>query len=206
MEQFRIVVTNIKRVHCHSLYCSSTQWTWVWVNSRSWWWTWRPGILQSMGSQSRTWLSNWTELNCTILLVLDVDFFLAMNYLIRRLLINSSVFKIFLYMSLIIETNKHIHPVQFNSVQSISCVQLFVTPWTTVHQASLSITNSQGPPKPMSIESVMPSNHLILWCPLLLLPSIFPSIRVFSNESALHIRGPKYWGFNFNISPSTPWG
>ena len=69
-------------------------------------------------------------------------------------------------------------------------------------QASLSITNSQSPPKPMSTESVMPSNHLILCRPLLLLPSIFPSIRVFSNESALHIRWPKYWSFNFNISPS----
>ena len=75
-------------------------------------------------------------------------------------------------------------------------------PWTEVHQASLSITNSRGPPKPMSIESVMPSNHLILYCPLLILPSIFPSIRVFSNESALFIRWPKYWSFSLNISPS----
>ena len=79
---------------------------------------------------------------------------------------------------------------------------LFVTPWTAAHQASLSITNSQSPPKPMSIESVMPSNHLILCRPLLLLPSVFPSIRVFSNESALRIRWPKYWNFSFNISPS----
>ena len=71
-----------------------------------------------------------------------------------------------------------------------------------MRQASLSITNSQSPPKPTSIKSVMPSNHLILCCPLLLLPSIFPSIRVFSNESALHIRWPKYWSFSFNISPS----
>ena len=69
-------------------------------------------------------------------------------------------------------------------------------------QASLSFTNSWSPPKPMCIESVMPSNHLILCCPLLLLPSIFPSIRVFSSESALHIRWPKYWSFSFNISPS----
>ena len=89
-----------------------------------------------------------------------------------------------------------------NSVQLLSCVQLFATPWTTAHQASLSITNSWSPPKPMSIESVMPSNHLILYCPLLLLPAIFPSIRVFSNESALCIRWPKYWSFSFNISPS----
>ena len=90
----------------------------------------------------------------------------------------------------------------FSSVQSLSCVQLFVTPWIAACQASLSITNSQSPPKPMSIESLLPSNHLILCRPLLLLPSIFPSIRVFSNESALHIRGPKYWSFSFNISPT----
>ena len=75
-------------------------------------------------------------------------------------------------------------------------------PWTIARQASLSITNSQSLPKPMSIESVMPSNHLILCCPLLLLPSIFPNIRVFSNELALRIRWPKYWSFSFNISPS----
>ena len=80
---------------------------------------------------------------------------------------------------------------QFSSVQSLSCLWLFATPWTTAHQASLSITNSRSPPKPMSIESVMPSNHLILCRPLLLLPSIFPNIGVFSNESALHIRWPK---------------
>ena len=87
------------------------------------------------------------------------------------------------------------------SVQSLSHVQLFVTPWTAACQASLSITNSQSPPKPMSIELVMPSNHLIFCRPLLLLPSIFPSIRVFSNESALGIRWPKYCSFSFNISP-----
>jgi len=90
----------------------------------------------------------------------------------------------------------------FSSVQSLSSVQLFVTPWTTAHQASLSSTNSQSPPKPMSIELVMPSNILFLCHSLLLLPSIFPSIRVFSNESALLIRWPKYWRFSFNISPS----
>ena len=91
---------------------------------------------------------------------------------------------------------------QFNSVQSLSRVRVFVTPWTVACQASLSLTNSRSSPKPISIESVMPSNHLILCCPLLLLPSIFPSIRVFSNESALCIRWPKYWSFSFNISPS----
>ena len=92
--------------------------------------------------------------------------------------------------------------IQFSSVQSLSRVQLFATPWTTAHQASLSITNSWSPPKPMSIELVMPSSHLILCHPLLLRPSIFPSIRVFSNESAFRIRWPKYWTFSFNISPS----
>ena len=88
------------------------------------------------------------------------------------------------------------------SVQSLSHIPLFPTPWTAAHQASLSFTNSQSSPKTMSIESVMPSNHLILCRPLLLLPSIFPSIRVFSNESALHIMWPKYRSFSFNISPS----
>ena len=94
------------------------------------------------------------------------------------------------------------HQNQFSSVQSRSCVRLFVTPWTEAHQASLYITNSQTLLKLMSIESVMPSNHLILYCPLLLPPSILPSIRVFSNESALHIRWPNYWSFSSSISPS----
>ena len=92
--------------------------------------------------------------------------------------------------------------VGFSSVQSLSHVRLFATPWTAAHQASLSITNSQSLCKLMSIESVMPSNHLILCRPLLLPPSIFPSIRVFSNESIRHIRWPEYWSFTFSISPS----
>ena len=89
-----------------------------------------------------------------------------------------------------------------SSVQSLSRVQLFAALWTVAQQASLSIINFQSLLKLMSIESVMPSNHVILCCPLLLLPSIFPSIRVFSNESVLHIRWPKYWSFSFSISPS----
>ena len=93
-------------------------------------------------------------------------------------------------------------PFQFSSVQLHSHVRLFVTPGTAAGQASLSITNSQSLPKLKSIESAMPSSHLILCRPLLLPPSIFPSIRVFSNESVLHIRWPKYWSFSFNISPS----
>ena len=92
--------------------------------------------------------------------------------------------------------------IQFSSVQSLSRVWLFATSWTAAHQASLSITNSRSPHKPISIELVMPSNHLIVCRPLLLLPSIFPSIRLFHNESALRIRWPKYWSFSFNISPS----
>ena len=90
----------------------------------------------------------------------------------------------------------------FRSAQSLSRVRLFVTPWTAAHQASLSIANSQSLLKLMSVESVMPSNHLILCHPLLLLPSTFPSIRVFSDESVLHIRWPEDWSFSFSISPS----
>ena len=97
-------------------------------------------------------------------------------------------------------SNKYIF-IKFSSIQSLSRVWLFVTPWIAAHQASLSITNSWSLLKLMSIEPVMPSNNLIL-CRPLLLPSIFPSIRVFSNESVLHIRRPKYWSFSFNISPS----
>ena len=92
--------------------------------------------------------------------------------------------------------------IQFSSVQSLSRVQFFATPWIAALQASLSINNSWRQPKLMSIESVMPFSHLILCRPLLLLPSTLPNIRVFSNESALHIRWPKYWSFSFNISPS----
>ena len=91
---------------------------------------------------------------------------------------------------------------RFSSVQSLSHVWLFATPWTAAHQASLSITNSQSLLKLMSNQSVMPSNYLTLCCPLLLLPSIFPSIRVFSKESVLHIRWPRYWSFSFQHHPS----
>ena len=89
----------------------------------------------------------------------------------------------------------------FSSVQVLSHVRLFETTWTAAHQASLSITNSRSSPKPVSIVLVMPSSHLILCCPLLLLPPIFPSIKVFSNESALCLKWPKYWSFSFSISP-----
>ena len=100
-----------------------------------------------------------------------------------------------------LETGRYIVN-QFSSVQLLSHVRIFVTPWTAAHQASLSITNSWSPPKLMSIELVMPSSHLILCHPLLLLPPIPPSIRIFSNESTLCMRWPKYWSFSFSISPS----
>ena len=92
--------------------------------------------------------------------------------------------------------------INFSSVQSLSRVRLFATPATAAHQASLSITNSWSLLKLMSIKSVMPSNHLILCHPFLIPPSIFPSIRVFSNERVLHIRWPEYWSFSLNVSPS----
>ena len=98
---------------------------------------------------------------------------------------------------------KNPHAIQFSSVQSVSQVWLFAAPWIAACQASLSITNSRSLHKLMSIELVMPSNHLILCRPLLLLPSIIPSIRVFSHESVLHIRWPMYWSFSFSISPSS---
>ena len=94
------------------------------------------------------------------------------------------------------------HLFQFSSVQLLSHVPLFATPWTAARQASLSITNSQRLLKLISIESVISSNHLILCCPLLLPPSVFPSIKVFSDESVLHIRWPEHWSFSFSISPS----
>ena len=108
----------------------------------------------------------------------------------------------FLYIFSSILKNTVIFLIQFSSVQLLSHVQLFATLWIAACQASLSITNSWSPPKTMSTQSVMPSSHLILCHPLLLLPSIFPSIRVFSNESVLRIRWSKYWSFSFNISPS----
>ena len=116
---------------------------------------------------------------------------------------NKGILRSTLYIVYILK-NKHLKNAlaQFNSVQWLSRVQLFVTPWTAAWQASLSITNSWSLPKLMSIEMVIPSNHLIFCHPLLLPPSIFPSIRVFSNESVLHIRWPKYWSFSFSISPS----
>ena len=104
--------------------------------------------------------------------------------------------------STLLRVEQSILSVQFSSVQSLTCVQLFATPWIAARQASLSITNSGSSLRLTSIESVMPSSHFILCHPLLFLPPIPPSIRVFSNESTLHMRWPKYWSFSFNISPS----
>ena len=118
---------------------------------------------------------------------------------------NINVFSLYIILSLqdsVLLINSYYLIFKFTGVQSLSHVWLFATPWTAAPQASLSITNSQSLCKLMSIESVMPSNHLILCHSLLLLPSIFLNIRVFSNESALRIRWPKYWSFSFNISPS----
>ena len=156
---------------------SPTRWTWVWTSSGSWWWTGKPGMLQFMGSQ-RAGHDLVTELNwiCCCFSVLQLC--------LRVLQI--------LYVSCF----------TFSSVQSLRCVWLFATPWITARQASLSITNSQSLLKLMPIESVTPSKPLILCGPLLLLPPIPPSIRVFSNESTLHMRWPKYWSFSFSISPS----
>ena len=100
-----------------------------------------------------------------------------------------------------IEKTEHVYMMEY-SVQSLSCVQLFVTPWTAAHQVSRSFTLSWSLLKRVSIESVMPFNHLILCGPLLFLPSVFPRIRIFSSESTLHIRWPKYWSFSFRICPS----
>ena len=116
--------------------------------------------------------------------------------------INMTKLKIIRKLSLTLLPNSYLKSVQFSSIQSLSHVRLFATPWMVAHRASLSITNSWSLLKLMSIESVMPSSHLILCCPLLLLPPILPSIRVFSIESTLLMRWPKYWSFSFSISPS----
>ena len=102
-----------------------------------------------------------------------------------------------------LQVTRYCTSVQFSSFQSLSCVRLFATPWTAVRQASLSITNSRSSPKVIAIESVIPSSHLILCRPLLLLPPIPPSIRVFSNESTLHMRWPEFWSFSLSISASS---
>ena len=161
---------------------------------------------------------HWVPRHCTWLNILDV----SVRILLDEINIRVKQFAFPKWVSLVqsvgspeenkkgwVEQHSPFLPVVFKlgywssvSVQSLSCGQLFVTPRTTARQASLSIINSWSLPKLKSIESVMPSNHLILCCPLLLLLSIFPSIRVFSNESVFCSRWPKYWSFSFSISPS----
>ena len=187
---------------------SPTQLLWVWESSRSWWWAGKPSVLQSMGSQRvrHNWATelNWIELN--LLQSLDPAVF---NSRVSPYW-TSSISSIIVCIP---TSNSHafyllnsdpvapwgfagpgetILPVQFSSVQLLSCIRLFATPWIPARQASLSITNSQSLPKLMSIKSMMPSSHVIFCRPLLLLPPVPPSIRVFSNESTLHMRWPKY--------------
>ena len=134
------------------------------------------GVWQATPWVTKSWiqLSNWAQKHTTV----TVGLLIVVSYLVLGT------------------------PVQFSSVQLLSRVWLFATPWIAAHQASLSITNSRSSLRLTSIESVMPSSHLILGRPLLLLPSIPPSITVFFNESTLHIRGPKYWSFSFSFIPS----
>ena len=126
---------------------------------------------------------------------------LCLIHMLKYILISFLIFLAYPLMSAP-NTSNNKTATTFSSVQLLSHVQLFATPWTAACQASLSITNSWSLFKLMSIESVMPSNHLILCRSLLLSPSMFPTIRVFSNESVLHVRWPKYWSFNFSVSPS----
>ena len=163
-----------------------TQWTWVWISSRGWWKTGKPGILQSMGSQrvgTNQVTKHFTEYSTVTGYKINTQKYLAFLYT------NNEVSEREVLMNLF----------PLSSVQSLSPVWFFATPWTAACQASLSITNSRSLFKLMSIKSLMPSNH---HChPRLLPPSIFPIIRVFSNESALCIQRTKYWRFSFRTSP-----
>ena len=149
---------------------------------------WQPGWEGSLGEDGYMFMYDWVPSLCTWNChMIDNQLTLIQNKVKKkkRVCIN--------WLSM---------DVQFSSVQSLSHVQLFVTPWIAARQASLSITNSRSSPKLMSFKSVMPSSHLILCRPLLLLPPIPPSITVFSNESTVRMRWPKYWSFSFSISPS----
>ena len=166
---------------------SPTRWAWVWVNSGSWWWTADEQMMNREAwcsaihgvSRSRTLLNDWTELNWS----------------------SESSQLYWQYICWISNAGFAIHCI-FSSFQSFSLVQLFATPGTAACQASLSITNSWSLLKHMSIKSAMPSDHLIFCLPLLLLPSVFPNIRMFSNKSVLHLRKSEYWSFTFSVSPS----
>ena len=160
------------------------------------------GAWQTMGLQKvgHDWATTWCDDDNLYSNLSKKNVFLFLNLEPCRKVYHFCAFQCYLEYSIISDTD--IVSNQFNSVQLLSPDRLFVTPWTAAHQTSLSITNSQSLLKLVSIELVMPSNHLILCHPLLLPPSIFPNIRVFSNESVLHIRWPKYWSFSFNITPS----
>ena len=157
-----------------------------------------PGGLPSMGSHRVGHDSSIFKYIIASVTITRYKGFLVMNSATNQQLFNvilhSNITKLFSERSEVIQLY-----LPFCSVQSLSCVQLFATPWTAACQASLSITTSRSLLKLLSVESVMPSNHLILCHPLLLLPSIFPSIRVFSNESVLRISWPEYWSFSFSI-------
>ena len=163
---------------------SLTQWTWVWAGSRR---QWRTGSLVCC--------SPWDHIEA------DMAEQLNNNHTFRHGMIPACAMMSVGIVSVITSLDKR-PTVQFSSVKSLSRVHLFATPWTAARQASLSISNSRSTPRLTSIELVMPSSHLILCHPLLLLPPIPPSIRVFSNESTLHMRWPKYWSFSFSIIPS----
>ena len=167
-------------------------WRGEWPMLRKWWHWWkkfkialRNGKIYLARGLAKLVLLKWPYYPKKFLAILTIAFFIELKQIILKLVW------------------KHTHTKkQIASVQLLTRVRLFVTPWIAARQASLSITNSWSSPKLMSIESVMPSSHLILCRPLLLLPSILPSIRVFSNESTLHMRWPKYWSFSFSISSS----
>ena len=186
---------------------SLTQWTWVWVNPRSWWWTGKPGMLQSMGSQRvrHDWATElkWMKNFAFYRKVWSIIFLCIPPRLFLSSIILPQVFTKYILWTQIKSTRTDLCLYQFSSVQLLSHVWLFSISWTAVCQASLFITNSRSLLKLMSMESVMPSNHLIFCHSLLLPPSIFPSIKVFSEESVLHIRWTKYWSFSFSISPSS---
>ena len=176
------------------------------TNYSSWRRKWQPTLIflpgKSRGQRNLVGYSPWghkesvtTEHMSTNYSSLSLPYVYAACHILGTV----AVFIVYFYID---DSVERAGPFQFSSIQLLSCVRLFATPWTSARQASLSIINSWSPLKPMSIESVMPPNHLNLCCPLLLLPSIFPSIRVFSNELTVCIRWPKYWSFNFNVSPS----
>ena len=166
-------------------------------------------VITCTSSSFLSWLNNvslyaYTTFSLPVYQLIDVwlvfHFLLIMNYAPVHICIKVSVSSCVFISLKYIHSRRLLHCI--SSVQSLSCVLLFTTPWTAARQASLFVTNSRSLLKFMSIKSVMPSNHLILCHPLLLPPSIFPSIGIFSNESALRIRWPKYWSFSFSISPS----